>query len=391
VRLLMPGPEDQLLTVLKLVGETCNINCHYCYERRKPYDKSQYLRPALVERFLAACGGRPLAIQLHGGEPLLMKRPLMAELFEVLRRYPGPTHMAIQTNGTLLDDAWFEFLDEQWPSIEIGISMDGDERGNAHRVDFFDRPIYDRVVAALDVAARRDRPVGVIVVVTRRVLGRAKEVIDNLRGFPAVRAVKLSPCYDYNVVTKDYRTPNRLSLQVLNPSGVGMPGWATTPMEFASFAAEAFDHWRTSGAFGQFSVEPFIGIIRTLGGLDTGYESYRRRKAPFVVTLYPDGRIGTTDEIDLPQSQIGHMDELTSIDEFLGFQRNRALHEQFTRLLNKCSGCSHETTCRGGMLSERMPYEGTPFEDEYCAARKYLLDHVERVVGRGQPVAAGQR
>jgi uncharacterized protein len=381
----MPTSTDHLLVVLKLVGETCNINCHYCYERRKPYDRSQYLKPEAVERFLVACGDRPLAIQLHGGEPLLMKRPRMAELLRLCRAYPGRTHMAIQTNGTLLDDEWFDFFDREWPGIEIGVSLDGDEKGNVHRVDFHDRPTYPRVVAALELAASRGRPVGIIVVVTRRVLGRAAAVLDRIAGFPAVRAVKLAPCFDYNVLTKDYRTPNRRSLKILNPDGQGMPGWATSPMEYARFTMEAFDHWRDRGLFHQFTVEPFVSVIRSVAGQANGYEAFSYRKAPFVVTLYPDGRVGTTDEIDLPLSALGRLDDLDTIDDLLDFSGNPQLRDRFRILLDKCTGCSHEATCRGGMLSERMPYEGTPYEEEYCAARRLLIDHVAAGLPRPSP------
>lgn len=378
--LRFPTLEDDLLVVLKLVGESCNVNCHYCYERRKPYDSSQNLKPDAVAKFLKSFGHRPLSILLHGGEPLLMKRTRMAEIMRVIRSYPGPTIVRMQTNGTLLDDEWLDFFAAECPGIEIGISIDGDEEGNSHRVDFRDRPIYGKIAASLDLMNRRGLTVGVIVVITRRVLGRAPGIVSHLMTFPAIRAVKLSPCLDFNVVTKPYRTNNKFSLRVLNPSGEGRPGWATTPLEYAHFATEAFDAWRSQRAFDQFTVEPFISIIRTLAGKPVGFESFSSRKAPFVVTLYPDGRIGTTDEIDLPASLIGSLDSLTTIDTIVGFQRNHALREQMQRLLDKCEGCSHATTCRGGMLSERMPYEGTAYDDEYCAARKLLIDHVANAI-----------
>lgn len=376
MQLQIPGPTEPLMVVLKLVGETCNINCHYCYERRKPYDRSQYLRPEAVEKLLAACGSRSVAVVLHGGEPLLMKQPRMAGIFKVLRAYPGPMFVSMQTNGTLLDDAWLDFFEREWPDIDIGISIDGDAEGNAHRVDFQDRPVYDRIVSAFDLMARRGRPVGAIAVVTRRMLGRAPAVLDQIRQFPAIRVLKLSPCFDFDVVTKPYRTENRKSLLVLNPTGKGIPGWATTPLEYSQFAIEAFDHWREQNLFRQFAIEPFISIMRTSAGLPTGFESYSYRKAPYVLTLYPDGRIGTTDEIDLPGSLIGHIDRFTSIEELTALRNNAVLRRKFEKLLAKCDGCSHATSCRGGMLSERIPYDGTRFEAEYCESRKVLIDHI---------------
>ncbi|WP_406002992.1 radical SAM protein [Streptomyces sp. NBC_00829] len=386
--LQFPAPGDTLLTILKLVGETCNINCHYCYERRKPYEQALRLSPDTLRRFLNKCGDRPLALELHGGEPLLLPRRRMAQLLEVIRQYPGPVSVAMQTNGTLLDDAWLDFFDEQWPDIEIGVSLDGDEEGNAHRVDFTDRPVYHRITAALDLLGRRGREVGVIAVVTRKMLGRAPQVLENIARFPCVKAIKMSPCFDYNVVSKQYRTANRRSLAVLNPDGVGVPGWALTPTEYADFAIEMYDTWRDLDLYRQFTIEPFISVIRAVAGKPNSFESFSDRKTPYIVTLYPDGRIGTSDELSLPHGLLGHLNDRQSLDEMVSFAHRPKLRADLQRVLTSCSGCSHLSTCRGGMLGERLRYEGSPLADEYCDARKRLIDHVAATVPTGVASAA---
>lgn len=386
--LRFPAPGETLLTILKLVGETCNINCHYCYERRKPYEQALRLSPATLRRFLAKCGDRPLAIELHGGEPLLLPRSRMAELFRVLREHPAPVSLGMQTNGTLLDESWLDFFDEQWPGIEIGVSLDGDEEGNAHRVDFADRPVHHRITAALDLLGRRGRDVGVIAVVTRRMLGRAPQVLDGIARFPCVRAVKMSPCFDYNVVSKQYRTANRHSLAVLNPDGLGVPGWAVTPTEYTEFATQTYDVWRERGLYRRFTMEPFISVIRALAGKPNSFESYSDRKTPYVVTLYPDGRIGTSDELPLPDGLLGHLNDRRSVDEMISFAHRPKLRDDLARVLDACSGCSHLNTCRGGMLGERLRYEGSPLADEYCDARRRLIDHVAATLPAGLTAAA---
>src|SRR5262249_806540 len=151
-----------------------NINCHYCYERRKPYLRATTLQPEIVARFLALCGARPLRVVLHGGEPLLIGRDRLTLLMRELRGYRGPLRLALQTNGTLLDEAWLDHLDWEWPELEIAISLDGDVTANAHRVDFADRPIHARVARALNLLGKRQRHVGAIAVVTRRSLDRAR-------------------------------------------------------------------------------------------------------------------------------------------------------------------------------------------------------------------------
>ncbi|GGK16309.1 anaerobic sulfatase-maturating enzyme homolog AslB [Pilimelia terevasa] len=376
MKLTLPSADDGILVMLKLPGERCNINCHYCYERRKPYDNPVSLEPEVLQRFLDRCGTRPLSVMLHGGEPLLVGRQRMARLLEVLRAYPGPVTLSMQTNGIMLDDRWLDFFDHEWPDIEIGISIDGDSAGSAHRVDFADRPTYPLVVRALERLGRRGRNVGVIVVVTRLLLGRASEVLDSLTAHPCVRVVKLSSCLDFNVVSKDYNTPNRRSLQILNPTGEGMPGWATTPAEYAAFLAEAFDHWVASRLFDRVLIEPFFSIIRSVSGQPNAYTGYSERKEPFILTLYPDGRIGSSDELSMPGALLGTVDGTASIDDLLSLRSNEALHRDLSGLLRQCAGCSHESTCRGGALPDRLRFAGSGFEESYCDSRKATVDHV---------------
>ncbi|MEV5148882.1 radical SAM protein [Streptomyces sp. NPDC052727] len=376
MELRLPAPGETILAMLKLPGEICNINCHYCYERRKPYPNALMLKPDVLRRFLDACEGRPLAVELHGGEPLLLGRRRLGELLAVLRGYEGRVTLSMQTNGILLDAAWLDFFDREWPDIEIGVSLDGDERGNAHRVDFRDKPTYPKVVRALELLAARGRQVGVIVVVTRRILGRADEVLDSLGRFEAVKGVKLSGCLDFNVKTKDYRTANRESLRILNPDGRGMPGWATTPDEYADFLVQAFEHWRATKAYRSYVLEPFFTIIRALSGLPTSYTSYSERKEPYIVTLYPDGRIGSSDELTMPGALLGSVDSTASLDDLLTLDTNPRLRGDLTALLAQCAGCSHAATCRGGALPDRLRFAGTGFEEDYCDHRRKVIDHV---------------
>lgn len=190
LELRYPSEGSAISVILKLPGETCNIDCHYCYEKRKPYPDSAQLVPETVARFLDLCGGRPLRVELHGGEPLLMKPPLMAELFAVLRRYAGGIHLAMQTNGLLLDDERLRFLREEWPDLDLGVSLDGDPIVNdVHRVDYRGRGTSARVEQALRRLGDAGLSVGVIATVTQPSLGRAGEIV---RYFATSRALRPS-------------------------------------------------------------------------------------------------------------------------------------------------------------------------------------------------------
>jgi radical SAM protein with 4Fe4S-binding SPASM domain len=381
VNLQIPKTDDALGIVLKIPGETCNINCHYCYEKRKPYPGSGFLTPDVLRKFLRVLGNRPICVMLHGGEPLLAGRERMRSLLDVLREYSASVSLSIQTNGLLLNDKWLDFFDQHWPSIEIGVSLDGDLAGNVHRVDYRGKLTYHKVVQALDLLADRSRSCGVIVVVTRYLLGRANAVIDEMMRHRAIRNVKLSPCLDYRVTSKQHRGVTGRQINLLNPGANAQPGWATSPAEYGQFLREAFVYWRDKKAYRSFLLEPLVSIIRALNGQSTGFTHFDTRKDPFVVTVYPDGRIGSCDELAMPDALLGHVDDGLSMDDLLKNAQGGRLFQHLDTLMSSCAGCRVAEVCRGGSLPDRARYDEADQHAGYCQSRIEVIDSVRELIG----------
>ncbi|SDN00584.1 radical SAM additional 4Fe4S-binding SPASM domain-containing protein [Lentzea albidocapillata subsp. violacea] len=390
MELKLPSPADSLTVVLKLAGSACNINCHYCYEKRKPYPDENWLSPETLGGFLAACGNRPLRIVLHGGEPLLIGPRRMRDLLVVLRAYPGPLELTMQTNAMLLTDTWVDLFDEFFPDIDIGVSIDGPRSANAYRVDYRDLPTFDKVLRGIDLLNRRGKTIALCVTVTNLLLDQASETMAMIEQFPHVRAVRLSPCLDYNVTTLKFPKGNAASLTLLNGTGQGAAGWATTPAEYARFVADCFDLWQDR-YFQRFVLEPVFSLLLHFVGKEVTLTDWSLIKEPFIVALYPDGTIGASEEISTPDARIGSVDSVTSLDEILHFQRNEPLATAMKDLMAACSSCSHAAVCSGGSLADRLRLVSTTWEAEYCSARKLLIDHVREGCERHglEPRAAG--
>ncbi len=387
---LLPEPNDALEVILKVVGEACNINCHYCYERRRPYEDATVLSATTLRDFLARMGGRPLSVGLHGGEPLLVKHSHMAELLGELARYPGRVQLKLQTNATLLTQEWLDLFEQHWPSLVIGLSLDGHAEVNGHRVDHQNRPVDTQITAALKMLDAAGRQVGVISTVTRRALGQELPILQFFQGFRCIRAVSFAPCLDFNVVSKPHNSPSSRALLALNPTGSGLPGWATTPSEYAEFLVRMFDAWRDSGSYRSFTIEPFVSIIRVLAGKPPDSCHFTPAKCAFVLTLFPDGRVGSCDELPSAESLLAAPTDRESLDRVLGFETNPKLRDGLGRLLEKCRSCSYVNTCGGGCLATRKRYEGTQYDDEYCQYRKRIVNHVAAAMGSSDQSLGGQ-
>jgi sulfatase maturation enzyme AslB (radical SAM superfamily) len=98
----------------------------------------------------------------------------------------------LQTNATLLDDAWGEFLAANGFLVEESIDGPRDLH-DAFRVDKGGKPTFDRVLAGLDVLKRHGVEWNALTVVNSRSEGRGLEVYRFLRDDLDATFVQLIP------------------------------------------------------------------------------------------------------------------------------------------------------------------------------------------------------
>ncbi|MGL5824516.1 MAG: radical SAM protein, partial [Nocardioides sp.] len=112
-RTLEPDSADAAVSViLKLRGETCDIDCPHCYEKRKESPGGARIGPEQVGQLAKLFKGRPLAIELHGGEPLTAGRDSVEAILRELAAQPNVVRVSMQTNGVQLDEQWLDLFDD---------------------------------------------------------------------------------------------------------------------------------------------------------------------------------------------------------------------------------------------------------------------------------------
>ncbi|MEU9623319.1 radical SAM protein [Streptomyces sp. NPDC048155] len=364
--------------VLKLRGETCDIDCLYCFEKRKLAPGGAQITPEHIRRLGAIFGERPLAIELHGGDPLTIGKPAMADLLDELAAQHTVHQVHLQTNGVRLDAEWLDLFDAHYPSLHIGISMDGDEQGNSWRVGYDAQPIYPHIVNALNLLAERERTCGIVTVVTPAVLGRAREVIDHIAAFSAVRALHLLPAFDTSVTRPLKATGRRTSpSRRLQAQAVGTdgPAWAITPAQYAEFVLDAAARWIAAGYFHRIKLDPAVATIRRLKGLGTAHCHFAAHKCSHVFTAYPDGRFGSCDELPWPQALLMPLATARGEADITAAQHTNPLLAAGRQLMTKCSSCPYRTVCGGGCTATRWRmHQATGSDDAYCDHRARLID-----------------
>ncbi|MET0422420.1 MAG: cyclophane-forming radical SAM peptide maturase AmcB [Actinoplanes sp.] len=140
----------------------CNLDCSYCYLPFRQVDKRM---PVEVARAVAGAvedwaGSGRFSVVWHGGEPLAAGRDHLAALIAPF----GPeVEHHVQTNATLIDDAWCAFFTEH--HMRVSVSVDGPEASNGDRVTRGGKPAYDRIVRGIEALRRHEIPFSALCVV----------------------------------------------------------------------------------------------------------------------------------------------------------------------------------------------------------------------------------
>ncbi|HEX2773367.1 MAG TPA: cyclophane-forming radical SAM peptide maturase AmcB [Micromonosporaceae bacterium] len=142
----------------------CNLDCAYCYLPLRSADRRM---PVAVAAAVAApvnewARDRRFSVVWHGGEPLAAGREHLAAL---MAPFDPDVEHHIQTNATLIDDAWCAFFAEH--QVRVSVSVDGPRDRNGERVGRGGRPAYDRIMRGVAALRRHGIPFSALCVVSR--------------------------------------------------------------------------------------------------------------------------------------------------------------------------------------------------------------------------------
>lgn len=382
---VQPAVLPRRLEVILKVAERCNIACTYCYffdarnkdfERRPPLISVEtfdhvvsYLLNAAREHELQV-----IQVDLHGGEPLLMRRDrfddMCSRLTRALRQVVD-LRISLQTNGMLLDDLWIDLLVKH--GIFVGVSLDGPrEVHDPHRVDHDGRGTYDRVVAGLKIAqARLSDRLGVIVVLNPRADGAVlyRHMVHQL-GPRNLHFIAPDETHD-GASMKDDNTVGDVLCRI-------------------------YEHWLRDN-------DPsirirFVGksVRRLLGGRYKLDEEEAIISRSLAITVDSDGHVGPDDDLRnvLPHLFRGRYNvQDSTLSDFICCSEIQDLAKQLSRLPPQCTDCCWKKVCRagevlGGPIQRYSAARAFDNPSVYCKQIQRLLEAVcESAVQRGHAPA----
>lgn len=121
----------------------------------------------------------PVSVIWHGGEPLSCGLKHFSSLHSPFAALGHVTH-SVQTNATLINEAWCEFFKRH--AFRVGISLDGPGDLNGNRVDKGGATTYHKVMEGIARLKQAGIEFHVIAVVDDRGLERARELYGFFAG-----------------------------------------------------------------------------------------------------------------------------------------------------------------------------------------------------------------
>ena len=362
----------------KPTGSTCNLNCAYCFYLKKEtlYPGSRFrMSDEVLERYIVQLiqyhRSDTVTVAWQGGEPTLMGLEFYrrAIALQEKHRRPGMTfENTLQTNGTLLNDEWCEFLREN--NFLVGISIDGPRKlHDTHRVDRAGKPTFDRVMHGLRLLQKHGVEYNVLVTVNQANADHPLEVYRFLRDEAKTSWVQFIPAIER--VNKGNVTPFQEGSEVSERT--------MTPEQWGKFLTTIFDEWVRHDV-GRIFVQTFEAAVRSWMNLPSSGMCIFDPTCGHGLALEHNGDLYACDHFVEPGYLLGNITE-NHITELTGSDRQKKFgRDKLETLPRYCRECEVRFACNGECPKNRFMTtpDGEPGLNYLCTGYKAFFQHADR-------------
>lgn len=349
--------------MLKPASSLCNLRCKYCFycdvaeqrEIRSFGKMTDLTRERILNRLAESLEpGDQLELAFQGGEPMLAGLTFYRALVQTVSQWDSRIHVsyAIQTNATLLDEAWCEFLKEN--RFLVGVSYDLlPEQHDAVRVDAAGRGTSRAVERAIALLREHAVEYNILCTLTNAVARHPQQVWKRIVQMD-LRYVQFTPCLG------ELECP-------------GQSVYALSPKRFASFYQTLFQLWLAEYRAGRYRSVKFIDDVVNLMAFGTpnacGLDGVCRPQ----IVVESDGSVYPCDFYCTDDNVLGNLCEQT-VPELLASPKARAFVEREHRQPELCKTCGFRRFCGGGC--KRMQREVCcAADDSFCGYGCFLREN----------------
>ena len=363
---------DDFQVFVKPIGASCNLACNYCYYLNKSDlhnesvigRMSDKLLEIYIIQHIQASSEQSIFFSWHGGEPTLAGLDYFRRITELQKKHLPENRFAlngIQTNGTLLDEEWCQFLKKE--NFIVGISIDGPERfHSANRFRRDGKSCFNEVIRGFRLLKAYEIPCEILCVVNAQNVGFPIEVYHFFKSLNA-EFLTFIPLVE------------RLSLKSNQVSERTVPAKA-----FGEFLCVLFDEWKTED-IGRVKIQIFEEALRTAFGLDHSLCIFKP-VCGRVPVIERSGDFYSCDHSVNPEHFMGNIQEKT-LSELLESPNQKAFgRAKLNSLPEYCLKCEVLTMCNGACPKDRFieTPDGESGLNYLCEGYKLFFNHCKPFV-----------
>ena len=372
----------------KPIGPICNLDCKYCFYLEKerlhePGEKWKMSDEVLETYIRQMIESQPTPVvnfAWQGGEPTLLGVEFFRRVVQLQGQYANGKQIenAIQTNGTLLDDEWCEFLSDR--KFLVGLSIDGPPAlHDRYRVDKQQQPTFEAVMRGLKFLQKHSTEFNTLTVVHRANSQRPMEVYDFLKQIGSkylqfIPLVERLPTTQLTVEGYDLmQPPDPHADNAASP----VTSWSVEARAYGNFLCTIFDHWVRHDV-GKTFVQTFDVALGNWMGLGSSLCVFAE-KCGKAMAIEHNGDLYSCDHYVYPKYHLGNIlnQSLGAMAESL--EQRRFGNDKSDTLPKFCRDCDVRFACNGECPKHR--FTSTPYGEAglnyLCAAYKQFFHHID--------------
>jgi len=279
----------------------------------------------------------------------------------------------LQTNGTLIDDVWGEFLARN--GFLTGLSIDGpEELHDAYRVDKGGKPTFARVMRGLQMLKKHGVEFNTLTAVNRKNSYRPKDVYRFLKETGS-KFLQFIP-----IVERVANEPDSAGFVLIKPftrQQAEVAEWSVEPLQYGKFLAGVFDDWVRNDV-GKTFVQAFDVALESWANVPQSLCVFAPRCGAAMVVEH-NGDLYSCDHFVYPENRLGNILE-KNIDRLAVTPlQTRFGNAKELGLPTDCRNCDVRFACNGECPKHRFAKtaSGESGLNYLCAGYKYFFHHID--------------
>ncbi len=363
-------------------GPLCNLNCTYCFylEKEKLYPgQTDWRMPedvleSYIRQYIEGQQSTEITFAWQGGEPTILGVDYFRRIVALQQKYANGKRIsnALQTNATLLDEAWGAFLAEH--DFLVGVSIDGPEEiHDRYRVDRGHRPTFGKVMRGIESLQAHGVEFNTLTVLHRH---NAKHPLEIYRFLKEIGSTYLQ---FIPIVERATEESGGEGPQLVLPDAeqaARVTPWSVRPDDCGEFLSTVFDEWVRTDV-GRIFVQYFDVALAAHAGYPPGLCIFSETCGD-ALAMEHNGDLYACDHFVYPKHRLGNILN-ESIQEMVASPQQRKFGaDKRDALPEYCRECEVRFACNGDCPKHRFAVTpgGEPGLSYLCPAYKRFFKHI---------------